>query len=525
MVIFRISRAFRPGMDEDQVYDVTHGWWSAAGARRDAAAFAIAVAGGIVRGVFQVHGWVPDPRGTKGKWGFDGQPVGDAHALVGRDVSHLFRRGAANPVSYAHLSDLVDAPLARLGLLSDALVDDVEEVPDDEAGSTASTSSVGTLGRLQQLAERLVEQPLFHASLGSKELFHSNVLAWLCERHPHAGAAVLAPWSEIDEKQRTDAVLRERAQLDLVVVRAGSRPVVFENKVFSAPDESQLDRYAAKNVRQVVDGRATLVLLSLGDPGWADGTYTTPTGETWQWRSYEDLATALESLALPLLEGFDRDFLAAYIDTLRTLVQLLQLVLVADDSEPVDLPEEWKPLLVGARLWDAARKLRSRHIGNRLRERLETGMAVHTDFRNGDPVLSVVQEDGQVRLGWQLQGRQFRRLCMLAQPDLAGRGPAHKLLRAAYCAENLPSWFDPITLLKTAQEHVPAAAPPPDPGQLAALRPGLRLPVRPGDRHDRGRAVVAERRDSHGHGSRTGSSPLDMRNAAGLNGSPVGCRA
>ncbi len=105
VVLFRISAAWRPDMDEDELYDATHGWWRI-GARREACAYALAVAGGVVRGAFLVHSWqqrhhvdehATGPTGGP-RWGFEGEPTDDLQDLVGLDVSSLSPPGAQNPV-------------------------------------------------------------------------------------------------------------------------------------------------------------------------------------------------------------------------------------------------------------------------------------------------------------------------------------------------------------------------------------------------------------------------------------------
>ena len=103
-VVLRIGQKWRPDMDEDDVYDTARGWWLI-GPRREKCEYAIAVAKGVVRGVYRIHGWQERPQGEgrpggRVKWGFDGEPAPKLHYLVGRNVSHLFTFGAANPVLY-----------------------------------------------------------------------------------------------------------------------------------------------------------------------------------------------------------------------------------------------------------------------------------------------------------------------------------------------------------------------------------------------------------------------------------------
>lgn len=110
-VVLRIGKLYRPGMDEDQVYDAVRGWWRIGPKQRDGRQYVVAVAHGVVRGVYRVHEWVPRKEGDRGwqqdapgkpKWGFDGEPAPELAALVGTDVSYLFPRGSANPVTYVN---------------------------------------------------------------------------------------------------------------------------------------------------------------------------------------------------------------------------------------------------------------------------------------------------------------------------------------------------------------------------------------------------------------------------------------
>ena len=107
-VVLRINKLWHPEMDVDDVYDATRGWW-VVGPKREDCEYAIAVANGVVRGVYRIHAW--RPRGTgdhnwqddapdKPRWGFDGAPAPELQHVIGRDVSDLFPRGSANPVTY-----------------------------------------------------------------------------------------------------------------------------------------------------------------------------------------------------------------------------------------------------------------------------------------------------------------------------------------------------------------------------------------------------------------------------------------
>src|SRR5947208_16807386 len=87
----------------------------------------------------------------------------------------------------------------------------------------------------------LEKEPLFHMSLGSKELFHSNFLAWFADRFPEHAASVFCPWTDPMAEAPAGPSEREAGHLDLILHLPGLAPIAVENKVFSVPDEEQLD--------------------------------------------------------------------------------------------------------------------------------------------------------------------------------------------------------------------------------------------------------------------------------------------
>ncbi len=90
----------------------------------------------------------------------------------------------------------------------------------------------------------------------------------------------------------------------------------------SLPDSGQSKVYAAGNLHGL--DHPVLVLLSLVAPGWRDGSWTTPNGLTWRYRSHEDLCAALRS-CLPDLrraDGFGADVFEHWLDLIDKLVRL-----------------------------------------------------------------------------------------------------------------------------------------------------------------------------------------------------------
>ena len=94
------------------------------------------------------------------------------------------------------------------------------------------------LAGLSRLMGRLDSDVLFTMSLGSKELFHSNMLGWYLRCFPALRAALLDAWEVPAHPADPDLhlqVLRESQHFDLMVHEPGRRALVIENKVFALP--------------------------------------------------------------------------------------------------------------------------------------------------------------------------------------------------------------------------------------------------------------------------------------------------
>jgi hypothetical protein len=111
-LLIRISQLYRQGMSAEELYDATRGVW-VLGERRNDAAYAFAVANGVVLEVYAIEAWHPagstpyhrrviDLDRYAGRWEFTGRRAPDAmrERYIGRSVAHYFSRGAANPVLY-----------------------------------------------------------------------------------------------------------------------------------------------------------------------------------------------------------------------------------------------------------------------------------------------------------------------------------------------------------------------------------------------------------------------------------------
>jgi len=130
--------------------------------------------------------------------------------------------------------------------------------------------------KLGQIVSGLKQSPLFQLSLASKELFHSNFLAWLCEAYSDRAGCLFAtflPRPPLTCEGLT--VCRESHNIDLLLTYPGGAQLVIENKVKSLPAKQQLEEYAAAFPEKEQIG---FLLLSLTRPAFLPLNETTNQG-------------------------------------------------------------------------------------------------------------------------------------------------------------------------------------------------------------------------------------------------------
>ncbi|MFF0133071.1 PD-(D/E)XK nuclease family protein [Streptomyces mirabilis] len=294
----------------------------------------------------------------------------------------------------------------------------------------------GSFARLSELVESLTGDLVFAMSRGSKELFHSDTLAWYMGHHPVLGEALLDSWRvpEGGHGLGQVRVRREWRNLDLVVEYPGRRPLVIENKVFSIPDTDQLDSYAEGKVHGL--DHPVLVLLSLLDPGWPGRSWTTPNGAAWRYHGYDELCAALRP-CLPELRKADRfgaDVFERWLGLIDTLVRLSTAVGMPAGAEPLLLPAEAAALLRPARLDATVQKMRCLHATNRIRGELageieQHGIIVRTAMSRGQGIVEMFTACPGPGFGWQIQEGQFRLVYLTGAGRGYGKGEERRAVR------------------------------------------------------------------------------------------------
>jgi len=277
---------------------------------------------------------------------------------------------------------------------------------------------------------RLGESPVFHFSLGSKELFHSNFLAWICEQPEWSSLTSsffgrFVPEGYSFDPHRRDSVLREKQNIDVWLTYRSVSPeatvqewhVWIENKVKSLPRRDQLEDYAAKKPEN-----ATCVLLSLSE--------MRDVPAMWETLSFEEIQELVERCAHATVNAYHQQILLDYANLLSALIELEQQASIhnaeffdfCDRSSPVfqalnelrldDFYLKKKYAGMAHQVWQAAQE--SGFTMAPARSKIEWELSAPTVFVNSGMTRATGYLDikyvirPQLSIGIQIQGEQYR---------------------------------------------------------------------------------------------------------------------
>lgn len=196
--------------------------------------------------------------------------------------------------------------------------------------------AVNTIGMPHSIDE-LSSSPLFNLSLSSKELFHSNFLAWLAQHYPDFFVEICkdlgckADWSNAEWN-----VKREYENFDLCITSDEKNVMVLENKVKSIPTKAQLDKYVEK-LKKEYEGNIDLILLSLST-SFPD-KQAIEDEKKWQIRNYKDLCTATRKHMQLINNQYHKALIEDYCSFVATLHECSESWKVKDSS-PFLLPND-----------------------------------------------------------------------------------------------------------------------------------------------------------------------------------------
>jgi hypothetical protein len=259
----------------------------------------------------------------------------------------------------------------------------------------------------------LKKSPMFQLSLSSKELFHSNFLAWLGIdadlRQVFKSLMIGLGIKEAFVKSWKDnfEVLREKDHLDLIVkardisddqsnynkqTTLDSWYVVIENKIKSIPNDKQLESYSTK----CGNCQEKLLLVISGEP--------MPLNYGWRRVNYTQVVKALESSMHLVSNSYKKAIIADYVDMLKYLINIIECQEVSMESNYIYNPTtELKEL----RIADLVDKWRAAKISKMYEE--NTDFEFNVGYTDAQSLIETYVPLDNIELGIQIQGRQYRR--------------------------------------------------------------------------------------------------------------------
>lgn len=169
------------------------------------------------------------------------------------------------------------------------------------------------MDNIEQQLQELKQSPLFNLSLSSKELFHSNFIAWICEIYPNEFGEIIANYFNLQETSIT-SIKREQKNLD-IIINFQSSQIIIENKVKSIPNKQQLIDYKSKT-----DSNSILVLLAIIQPSFNLDEIG------WKLMSYQQLSALLTKLSERITNQYHQLIIKDYIKFIYILTDLISSI-------------------------------------------------------------------------------------------------------------------------------------------------------------------------------------------------------
>jgi hypothetical protein len=218
-------------------------------------------------------------------------------------------------------------------------------------------------------ADAIKASPLFQLSLGSKELFHSNFIAWLAGKYPKQVGQLFAPYLKYNTGDLTiTRIEREQKNIDVHLYFANGQELLLENKVKSIPYIEQLEEYSEDHT-----DNQNFLLLTLTRPEFTKTDKIPVHDIFWYTMSYSELATSLQTILPEVTGKYDSLILEDYIFFITFISKALENV----DVEESDHFTFYKPktdqtlaLLQDIRMADVYAKIKYQSLGALLAEHL-----------------------------------------------------------------------------------------------------------------------------------------------------------
>jgi tetratricopeptide (TPR) repeat protein len=177
----------------------------------------------------------------------------------------------------------------------------------------------------KNLKEGLKKSPVFNFSLGSKELFHSNFIAWLAKKYPENTGKLFSQFlrkqdGDVSISNNDKGVKREKQNRDIWFVFKNGQELIIENKVKSIPNYAQLENYSKE-----AESNQNFLLLTLVKSS------NLPNG--WTQLTYAELSELMEKHFSDLSSSYDSQIIKDYIFVISSLSRIFKDIKIKPEDK------------------------------------------------------------------------------------------------------------------------------------------------------------------------------------------------
>jgi len=307
-----------------------------------------------------------------------------------------------------------------------------------------------------KLVDRIKYNPLHYMSLGSKELFHSNVWAWLIESYDLRFAKCFFVDIDINAIK---SVGREEGNRDLTIWTKDNKAFVIENKFKSMPTIEQLLKYEQSFKKDVFQKG---LLTGIFNPNFDFKKYKL----NWSFLSYQDIAKKiLEVLnTIDNKNTYEYQTTKKYVEYLQDLSDIIPNFLNTSKNTLIYDSMEGFQEMENLRLGDLCKKINMNNFRDYLDindckiryEKDGIKWVDNIDFTRKSALISCrlmieTNREETIEIGVQIQGSQYRKYFTKCSPDIKKSNIEEQEKMFNYLKS--VNWFSDIKEDKTLFEH------------------------------------------------------------------------
>lgn len=261
------------------------------------------------------------------------------------------------------------------------------------------------MNQIDNIIDKLKNNPLFYLFVSSKELFHSNFWFWMGEK-TEMGRDITANifstqklvYPEFDREVRKSIKGEKRLIIDLIISEDQIPKIVIENKVKDFPTKEQLD-----SIKQSFKGYEDVEFVLVTLYPMRDMTIS-----GWEVLSYEDIASRIDSTKFST-NDFDVTLIEQYKKFITLLTELAHnLPCISKYDFAIAFSGGLFDKLNEIKFWEGYQKMRSSDLlikFNKKNPDINTSYTIN----NQKATISFTYKIKKYEFGIQIENDQFRR--------------------------------------------------------------------------------------------------------------------